>query len=158
MSREKQIEEMARVMCEDCADYGDCKYNICDAVRDSAKTLYNAGYSKQSENVIELPCKVGQKVYVITEKHPCFACKTVADYCHRDCSSFGDRTELIVKEGIVEGILLFSTNKETRIAIPTTKHLMRHYITKRFSEYGKTVFFTQKEAKQALAKMKGGAE
>ena len=30
----------------------------------AAIALYNAGYRKQSENIIELPCKVGDMVYV----------------------------------------------------------------------------------------------
>lgn len=51
MSREKQIEEMALIMCgrEDCKT---CTHFIdatkCAAVV-SAKKLYNAGYRKQSE-------------------------------------------------------------------------------------------------------------
>lgn len=48
MNKDKQIEEMARLMCEGCADYGDCKYDICDATLDEAERLYNAGYRKQS--------------------------------------------------------------------------------------------------------------
>ena len=49
MSREKQIEEMALVMCTDCATYTKgCKHHPCDAVLDNAATLYNAGYRKQS--------------------------------------------------------------------------------------------------------------
>jgi hypothetical protein len=49
MSKEKQIEEMARLICEGCADHGDCKYDICDMILDEANRLYNAGYRKQSE-------------------------------------------------------------------------------------------------------------
>lgn len=50
MSKEKQIEEMAKIMCEDCADYGDCKFDgVCNAVLESADTLYRAGYRKQKE-------------------------------------------------------------------------------------------------------------
>ena len=104
-----------------------------------------------SEGVIVPPVKVEQTVYVITEKHPCYACRTVADNCHIDCHSFGDRTELVVKEGLVEAVLFFSGDNEMRIAVPTTKYLMRHYITKRFSDFGKTVFLAREEAEKALA-------
>lgn len=51
MSKEKQIEEMARAMC---AYYGtekcyDCRY-CCDChIAKEADRLYNAGYRKQSE-------------------------------------------------------------------------------------------------------------
>ena len=101
--------------------------------------------------VIVPPCKVGETVYAITKKHPCYACRTVSDYCQRDCHRFGNKTELVVKEGLVEAVLLFSNSNEMRIAIPTTKYLMRHYITKRLSDYGNTVFLTREEAEKALA-------
>ena len=57
MSKEKQIEEMARFMCGDCADYGTCEYNVCEGNLDVATDLYNAGYRKQSEgeNVATYP-------------------------------------------------------------------------------------------------------
>ena len=51
MSREKQIEEMAKVMCgyygtEKCYE---CRY-CCDChIKQEATRLYNAGYRKQSE-------------------------------------------------------------------------------------------------------------
>lgn len=48
--QEKQVEEMALTMCEDCATYTKgCKHTPCDTVLDNAKALYNAGYRKQSE-------------------------------------------------------------------------------------------------------------
>ena len=51
MSKEKQIEEMAKVMCgyygtEKCYE---CRY-CCDChIKQEATRLYNAGYRKQSE-------------------------------------------------------------------------------------------------------------
>ena len=70
MDKEKQIEEMANIINEmdDCnAHYYDEYMIKCDAFADAnaiAKVLYNAGYRKQSDNVIELLCKVGDTVYV----------------------------------------------------------------------------------------------
>lgn len=57
--KEKQIEEMAKVLCEDCArDVAPCRLNelgrMCDAVQEQAKALYNAGYRKQSEVAREI--------------------------------------------------------------------------------------------------------
>ena len=54
MSREKQIEEMAKVLCEDCArDPSPCVLTetarMCESVKEQAEALYNAGYRKQSE-------------------------------------------------------------------------------------------------------------
>ena len=48
MSKEKQIEEMAKVMCGGCADGKECMRCLCaDWYR--AENLYNAGYRKQGE-------------------------------------------------------------------------------------------------------------
>lgn len=57
MSKEKQIEEMAKVMCGGCPDNKECMHCLCaDWYR--AETLYNAGYRKQSENTVEvIRCK-----------------------------------------------------------------------------------------------------
>ena len=57
----EQIEEI-----KDCIDsvYGsDCAYYGVDGLA-IAEALYNAGYRKQSENTVELPCKVGDMVYM----------------------------------------------------------------------------------------------
>lgn len=56
MSEEKQIEEMAKVMCgyygtEKCYE---CRY-CCDChIKQEATRLYNAGYRKQSEGEWEI--------------------------------------------------------------------------------------------------------
>lgn len=69
MSREKQIEEMANVineMDEPNAHYYDETLEQHEAFADCftiARYLYNAGYRKQSENTVELHCKVGDTVY-----------------------------------------------------------------------------------------------
>ena len=65
MSREKQIEEMARVLCEDCArDVAPCSLNkegrMCNAVMEQAKALYNAGYRKSTEVAEEIFGEIGE--------------------------------------------------------------------------------------------------
>lgn len=48
MDREKQIEEIAKVMCGGCPDDKGCTHCLCaDWYR--AESIYNAGYRKQSE-------------------------------------------------------------------------------------------------------------
>ena len=58
MSRDKQIEEMAKLMCEDCARDGACRVaksgEMCDSVLEQAKWLYNAGYRKSTEVAEEI--------------------------------------------------------------------------------------------------------
>ena len=74
MSKEKQIEEMALVMCMDCATYTKgCKHHPCDAVLDNAATLYNEGYRKQS---------VGEWVTKgdIFKTYHCSVCNYSVDY------------------------------------------------------------------------------
>lgn len=46
MDREKQIEEMAKVMCGGCSDNNECMRCLC-ATWYNAEALYKAGYRKQ---------------------------------------------------------------------------------------------------------------
>ena len=81
MSKEKQIEEMARFCCTTCemftnnpvgANKSPCAldndYNSCPLCIEAAERLYNAGYRKQSE-VIE---EYRKKVYSKMEKYTVF--------------------------------------------------------------------------------------
>jgi hypothetical protein len=126
MSKEKQIEEMVKTVsaCEcDCLNCKTCySWELCEA-------LYNAGYRKQSENVIELPCKVGDKVY-----------RTSGNYC-------GER----IFEGVVGQISIYN-NGEIRF------WMYGHPLGFACDDIGKTVFLNKEEAENALAKMKGGGE
>ena len=47
MDIEKEIEEIAKVMCGGCADNKECMHCLCAAWY-NAEDLYNAGYRKQS--------------------------------------------------------------------------------------------------------------
>lgn len=58
----KQIEEMAKLMCEGCADHGDCKYDICDMLLHEANRLYNAGYRKQIEGEWQIKAETYQMI------------------------------------------------------------------------------------------------
>ena len=66
-NRDKQIEEMARIMCN-CYDSGDCKMhgNSCDLKCISgfnALGLYNAGYRKASD--------VAEEIFAEIERGEC---------------------------------------------------------------------------------------
>lgn len=64
MNRDKQIEEVAKDLQKSEHWYFDEKSVDFELDRKkTAENLYNAGYRKQSENTVELPCKVGDKVY-----------------------------------------------------------------------------------------------
>jgi hypothetical protein len=60
MSKEKQIDEMAKVICE----------NI-DRVDKLAEALYNAGYRKQSEGEWKKPSRYSEPICTICKKSPC---------------------------------------------------------------------------------------
>lgn len=53
MDREKQIEEMAKVMCGGCPDNNECMRCLC-ATWYNAEDLYKAGYRKKSEVAKEI--------------------------------------------------------------------------------------------------------
>jgi hypothetical protein len=132
--KEKQIEEMARFMCANydgekgsCGDGMECDHD-CWAYRE-ATHLYNAGYRKQSENTMELPCKLGDKVWCI--------------YNYTKPKAFRITT------------LTISENHYAFV-IEADKGVYKHYCDK--DSVGKYVFFTKEEAENALAKMKGGAK
>ena len=152
-----QIEEMTFILSNCCDDVPNdvCENTPCNRCR--AKRLYNAGYRKQSENVIELPCKIGDIVYVITEKHPCYACMCVDDFCHKDCR-VKDKSKLVVKEAKVFYFLFQEMNNKIQVEVEETKYLVMHFLHFDIKDFGKMVFLSKEDAKNALAKMKGGAE
>lgn len=53
IDREKQIEEIAKVMCGGCPDNKECTHCLC-ADWYKAESLYNAGYRKRSEVAMEI--------------------------------------------------------------------------------------------------------
>lgn len=142
MSKEKQIEEMT---CKKCLHYKGClkrfkqakkngQYEFIDEEEYFAHAdecyFFITGYRKQSENTVELPCKVGDTLYVLSQMKD----KRILPF--------------------------ISTYEVTSIAIRkktiNVYHEMDGYI-KIFkqTDFGKTVFLTKEEAE---AKMKGGAE
>lgn len=147
MSREKQIDKL----CNDLNKIFDEEYRerrIITAYH-TAKGLYEQGYRKQSKNVIELPCKVGDTVYAISESRieEC-RCDEICIYgndnivmtehnCDYDCKGcpFSSWGQDYSGEHSCQGEYgVYSFN---------------------FEDFGKIVFLTREEAE---AKMKGGEE
>lgn len=58
----EQIEEMRAILCRSGA-INHCEY--CEDCEGIVEALYNAGYRKQSENIVELPCKVGDWIWYV---------------------------------------------------------------------------------------------
>lgn len=101
------------------------------------------GYRKQSENVIELPCKVGDTVYCIEHKtiHECLV--------------------TMVKSLTYENRTIFFVEAECEIVSPfySDGRKIKHGLMAVWEiEWGSwyRAFRMREEAEQAIAKMKGG--
>ena len=129
----EQIEEMAYSACrlenkpKDCAS---CMWKATCNEYLSAKSYYTAGCRKQSENVIELPCKAGDKVYVLSQK-------SIQEYTVHAIEIEENTTTIKCHSWLAERESLLH------------KHIA--YFDK--TDFNKIVFLTREEAE---AKMKGG--
>lgn len=134
MSKEKQtIKAMAKDLCD--IQYKGMKCRICYGGCEChmlAEALYNVGYRKQSENVIELPCKVGTTLYFLYN------------------SPYADKPDLTPR--IYKTADWYFEVDKTGIVINTSDI---HSFNKKYDYYlGETVFLTKEEAEEALAKMR----
>lgn len=114
-----------------------CKISLWNEIADIIEDL--AGYRKQSENVIELPCKVGETIYLPW------------DFCGVKSIAYLTVTHIIFDREHNYVKTDFSTDDEAYY----DKYKCGRY---EFEDFGKIVFLTIEEARKALAKMKGGAE
>ena len=110
MNRDKQIEEIAKVICTDCADYGKCQYDgICGATLDCARTLYTAGYRKTDEvNLITKLTDENEKLKAMVDMW-----KSTA-YCEKDRlnSIRADTVERMKRDLYVEFIYIAGCQKD----------------------------------------------
>ena len=142
MNKEKQIEEMAEiitsadpyVICkgQSCLT---CEFNHITKNCYAAKAIYNAGYSKQNENTITLPCKLNDVVWYIAKRD-------------------GD-TEFNVYHAVARAIDIRSSNMYV-ILHWEDECFELHKVVLRFSDFGVAAFLTQNEAEQALMETKRG--
>ena len=87
MSREKQIEEMARVLCGMASSCNKCMFNseTCYEYKD-AEEIYNAGYRKQSEVAKDILAEVERIIlentypHFMTDGKPCIIWKPKEGY------------------------------------------------------------------------------
>ena len=78
MSRDKQIEEMAKICCNTCefgcGFNGECDlgndYRTCGVSKETAEALYNAGYRKTSDIAREIFEEIDRMIYkVLNDRH-----------------------------------------------------------------------------------------
>ena len=146
----KQIEEMTEVFEKRC--YRDCIASCSECM---AQTLYNAGYRKQSENTIELPCAIGTTIYEL-----CYEKEDPCSWCEHDHSGFGeyicdfDYDPYPQVKDLLSGKVICPKN-EMKVCEIKFDLAFYHHDKDWFNI---TWFLTKEEAETALAKMKGGAE
>ena len=78
-----------------------------DRERELEKQVAELEDKIENGTLIELPCKVGDTVYVITKKRDCSACYLVEDYCHHDCPFKNDKNDLVIKQGKITHIVFY---------------------------------------------------
>lgn len=103
-----------------------------------------------ANGVIVPPVKVGDTVYGITLKHPCYACKACTDFCHRNCP-IKDKSAFVVRKAKVDAVCFLDGDNEIHVQFEETKSLHSYSSTFCFCDFGKTVFLTREEAEKALA-------
>ena len=131
MIKDKQLDEMAKLICDfpKCINYniiGGCKASECN-IADKAEAIYIAGYHKQSENTVELPCKIGDKVYRLNYLCTAIDEATVKAIYYTEDKKYYPKSHLVVQYDLARG----------RVRI-------------NFSEIGRTLFFIREEAEKAL--------
>ena len=102
-----------------------------------------------ANGVIVPPCKVGDTVYVLATKHPCYACGFSGEFCHKDCR-IKDRTKLVVKKATVCSIYVREDVQEIHVEFEPSELLRKYMSTCYFDDFGKIVFPTKEKAEQAL--------
>lgn len=130
--------------CKDCFHYEVCLLGACV----SGKTGICLNF-KNRNTIIELPCKIGGVVYVITDKIPCCACTSCSDFCHKNCP-FDDRKNLVIKKAIVCGVENDGITSWARLAIESDEMCHSYDCVRFFGEFGKSVFLNKNEAQNKL--------
>lgn len=108
--------------------------------------------------LVELPFEVGQTVYLIAVKRPCFACWGCSDWCHKDCQ-YTNKNDLVVKEATVEKIELEKNWVRIKFYVKETNSTINsHDDWRNLSDFGKTVFLERAAAESKLREMEGERE
>jgi hypothetical protein len=150
MSKEKQIEEIAKDLCQNtfCSfeEWNKCKLKVgeyCANCRCMAERFYNAGYRKQSEPIscghekggewVQLPCKVGDILYVISQMKDKRILPFINEY---------EVTSICIKR---KSIVIY--------------HEMDGYIKSfKQTDFGRTIFLTKEEAERAVTGINVGSK
>lgn len=149
------LEDEIDYITEQIADGKDIVYNT-SAHFSWLKELKDLREKIEDRRLIELPCKVGDIVYIIDEKTPCYACCVSDNDCHKYCT-IDDKDELIVKRAIVWKIEINSKDSiDIYSEIIGTMSVMPYEYSFYPEDFGKEVFLTKTEAETKLQELRGG--
>ena len=144
---------MSKCECKECIHEKVCRTREFPSIEEILKD--GCQHFKNKSLFVELPCKVGDVVYVITEKHPCYACMCVDDFCHKHCT-VKDKSKLVVKEAKVYYFLFQKSINTLQVEVAKAIHLVMHFLHFSIEDFGKTVFLTKEEAEKKLKEMEVG--
>lgn len=154
-SKANQIEAMACVLMENCHCAGDCDLIAdCDVCR--AEKLYDAGCRMTGDTVIELPCKLGDPIYVIKRCR----CGNPGCFLSGGCNKrkVARTPEALDRRMILERKTQFSVDGSGRVVRDIDKPVgticytiyKKPFTLNMIAELGKTVFVSIETAKDAL--------
>lgn len=154
-SKANQIEAMAGVLHENCHSAVNCSLTAnCDVCR--AEKLYDAGCRMTGDTVIELPCKLGDPIYVIKRCHcgnpDCFK----AGGCNK--RKVASTPEALERRMILERKTKIIVDRLGRVVRDIDKPVgticytiyEKPFTLNMIAEIGKTVFVSLEAAKDAL--------
>lgn len=154
-SKANQIEAMACVLKENCHCAGDCDLlTDCDVCR--AEKLYDAGCRMIGDTVIELPCKLGDPIYIIKRCR----CANPGCFLSGGCNKrkVASTPEALERRMILERKTKISVDRLGRVVRDIDKPLgticytiyEKPFTLNMIAELGKTVFVSIETAKDAL--------
>ena len=112
------------------------------ALETIAERLANREQAEEQGLLIRLLCKLGDTVYVVTSPFNVF-----------DDIEYDENMKDEVYEAYVSSVSFYESGEQYRIYAKVTNHFIGAYF--RECDFGKTVFFTEAEAKAKLAEMEG---
>ena len=123
--------------CKDCIHYSLCNYDeICHYSPDNIKSEINCSFFHDRSRFVELPCKVGDKVYAYWDMdNPC------SNYLH------------VIEDFIIDLVILVDRKNSVigfRAGRTCEQNGRKCDIEFDLKDIGKTVFLTREEAEQAL--------
>lgn len=128
----EKIEEMAKDLC-DIIVWTDLDGESMIDAEQTCAALYDIGYRKQGDNIVELPCNIGDEIWYINKNYSVQKAEVT-------CIDIRFSGRYLIATHYV-----WETEKTIKLAL-------------KFEYLNIDYWLTKDEAEKALAKMKGGAE